>query len=170
MQQIQDIPVPAAILVLDTSVILRDDHLLQVLGIYDLAIPARVLEELDPFKEGQDFINHTARAFIRKLDDISGHHTLEQWLPLGRYGHGHIKVITTEEHTEHDATEAYEEGGSDNYILNAALYIKSKEEGRPVVLVSNDINLRLKAKALGVKAMEYHPRDFHKEIQAVLQG
>lgn len=154
------------ILVLDTSVIVTDDHILGVLSDFDLAIPARVLEELDPFKNGNDYVNHAARHFIREVDTISKGTTLDEWIPL-KEGQGRLKMVTEDTHS--DATDAYVEGSADNYIVNAALKTSHAEPGTLVIVVSNDINLRLKAKALGIYATGYNRDTIIKDIQQIRQ-
>jgi PhoH-like ATPase len=156
------------ILVLDTSVLLSDDKILDALSEFDLAIPARVLEELDPFKEGNDYINHAARHFIRTVDRLSNGATLDHWMPLGPEVAGRISVITDEPDT--DAKDAFEEGSPDNYMVNSALWLSRREKDRQVILLSNDINLRLKAKALGINASGYNRAEIKNSISQILQS
>ncbi|GJM62024.1 MULTISPECIES: PhoH family protein [Persicobacter] len=148
---------PAAeskIFVLDTSVILFDHRSFLNFGEHDVAIPITVLEELDNFKKGNDSINYEARQFIRMLDDLSEGHTIRDWIPLPGEKRGRLKVILNGK-GEIDAEVVFESHKMDHKILNAALTIKSEEKEKTVVMVTKDVNLRLKAKALSLKAEDY---------------
>ncbi|HOT89929.1 MAG TPA: PIN domain-containing protein, partial [Bacteroidales bacterium] len=70
------------IFVLDTSVILYNHNSINSFDDNDVAIPITVFEELDNFKKGNDTINFEAREFIRIIDKLSIHHTLQNWVPL----------------------------------------------------------------------------------------
>jgi PhoH-like ATPase len=145
------------IFVLDTSVILYDWNALQSFQEHDVAIPITVLEELDSFKKGNSVLNLQAREFIRQLDKLSGHNMLKEWIPLDGPAHGRFRVIT-EENPQNDPLDASEVFGSkkaDHRILNTALRLAHAEPDRKVILVSKDINLRLKARALDLPAEDY---------------
>jgi len=82
------------IFVLDTSVILYDHNAIQSFEEHDVAIPITVLEELDNFKKGNDTKNFSARQFIRMVDGLSEHHTLQEWVNLnGSDKKGKFKVV-----------------------------------------------------------------------------
>jgi PhoH-like ATPase len=143
------------IFVIDTSVILYDFNAINNFGEHDVIIPITVLEELDNFKKGNDTKNFQAREFIRLLDDLSGNYTLNDWIPLVGKGKGKIKVWMNERTKNIDANKVFGEAKADHRILNAALGAVEENPGRPVVLVSKDINLRLKAKALNLTAEDF---------------
>jgi PhoH-like ATPase len=143
------------IFVIDTSVILYDFNAINNFGEHDVIIPITVLEELDNFKKGNDTKNFQAREFIRLLDDLSGDYTLNDWIPLAGKGKGKIKVWMNERTKNVDANKVFGEAKADHRILNAALGAVEENPGRPVVLVSKDINLRLKAKALNLTAEDF---------------
>lgn len=142
------------IFVLDTSVILYDHQAYTQFDEHDIAIPITVLEELDNFKKGNDTINFEARQFIRSLDDLAENATLEDWIKLRGSGKGKIKVVMQEQ-SETDATKVFSDGKADHRILNAALYLSQVYKDKKVILVSKDINLRLKAKSLKLNAEDY---------------
>lgn len=142
------------IFVLDTSVILYDHKSVTNFQEHDVAIPITVLEELDNFKKGNDTINFEAREFIRFLDKLSGEYTLSDWIPINGRGRGKFKVQFVEK-ASLDANFVFGERKNDHKILNAAMAIAEKEKGRKVILVSKDVNLRLKAKALNLTAEDY---------------
>lgn len=142
------------IFVLDTSVILYAHDSIVNFAEHDVGIPITVLEELDQFKKGNDTKNFEAREFIRLLDRLAKDHSLQDWIPLNGKTKGNFKVIMDSESTL-DATEVFNDGKNDHRILNAALTIKEQEPKRKVILVSKDINLRLKAKSLELPAEDY---------------
>jgi PhoH-like ATPase len=143
------------IFVIDTSVILYDFNAINNFGEHDVIIPITVLEELDNFKKGNDTKNFQAREFIRLLDDLSGNYTLNDWIPLIGVGKGKIKVWMNERTKTVDANKVFGESKADHRILNAAIGAVEENPGRSVVLVSKDINLRLKAKALNLTAEDF---------------
>lgn len=144
------------IFVLDTSVILHDHNSIISFDEHDVAIPITVLEELDNFKIGNDTKNFACREFIRVLDKLSKNQTLLDWVPLnGSDKKGKFKIIMQNENTTVDAEQIFGKNKNDHKILNAALTLKEQEPGRRVILVSKDINLRLKAKALNLQAEDY---------------
>lgn len=142
------------IFVLDTSVILYDFNALQNFQEHDVAIPITVLEELDQFKKGNSVLNLQAREFIRQLDKLSNHNMLHEWIPLDGPARGKFRVVT-EENGAVDAGEVFGARKADHRILNAALGLAKQEPERRVILVSKDVNLRLKARALNLAAEDY---------------
>ncbi len=142
------------IFVLDTSVILYDFNALQNFQEHDVAIPITVLEELDQFKKGNSVLNLQAREFIRQLDKLSDHNMLHEWIPLDGPSRGKFRVVT-DENGAVDAGEVFGSRKADHRILNAALGLAKQEPRRPVILVSKDVNLRLKARALNLAAEDY---------------
>lgn len=142
------------IFVLDTSVLLFDHQSIQNFKDHDVAIPITVLEELDRFKIGNDTKNFEAREIIRYLDKLSGSHNMDQWLSLGSK-RGRLKIVMSNVVNGKNAEEIYGHGKNDHKIINSALSLVESEKGRPVILVTKDINLRLKAKAIGLPAEDY---------------
>ncbi|GAB4416668.1 MAG: PhoH family protein [Bacteroidia bacterium] len=143
------------IYVLDTSVILHDNNAVTSFEDNDVAIPITVLEELDNFKQGNATKNFEARAFIRFIDELSGRFTLRDWIPLDGPEKGRVKIIMPMPPPHVDAEEVFDERKPDHKILNAALSLQEQEPGARVILVSKDINLRLKAKALDIPAEDF---------------
>ena len=142
------------IFVLDTSVILYSHDSILNFAEHDVGIPITVLEELDQFKKGNDTKNFEAREFIRLLDKLAKDQNLNDWIPLNGKSKGSFKVIMDSD-TIIDATKVFNDNKNDHRILNAALTMKKQETSRKVILVSKDINLRLKAKSLELPAEEY---------------
>ncbi|MEQ8532912.1 MAG: PhoH family protein, partial [Imperialibacter sp.] len=110
--------------------------------------------ELDNFKKGNDTKNFEAREFIRLIDTLSENYMLQDWIPLNGKTKGKFKVVM-QSNPEVDAEKVFDEPKADHKILNAALTLKREEKTKKVILVSKDINLRLKAKSLGLLAEDY---------------
>ena len=145
----------AKIFVLDTSVILYEHDAFQNFQEHDVAIPIQVLEELDNFKAGNDTRNYEARSFIRLMDNISKNWLLNEWIPLKGKGRGSFKVVMDNIPTINDAELIFGTGKFDHRILNAALSLQEQYPLKKIILVSKDICLRLKAKALNLFAEDY---------------
>lgn len=143
------------IYVLDTSVILHDNNAINNFEENDIAIPITVLEELDNFKQGNSSKNFEARAFIRFIDRFSGKFTLQDWVPIEGEYKGRFRVIMPKAERQVDAEVIFDEKKPDHKILNSALSLKEEEPECKVILVTKDINLRLKAKALNLPAEDY---------------
>jgi PhoH-like ATPase len=144
------------IFVLDTSVILYDHNAIQNFQEHDVAIPITVLEELDNFKKGNSSLNYEAREVIRIIDKLSENKFTQDWISLGGKNKGSFKVILNGvEGGKYNAVKVFADGKNDNKILNATLSLQAEEKGRQVILVSKDISLRIKAKALNVTAEDY---------------
>ncbi|SIQ95503.1 PhoH family protein [Pontibacter lucknowensis] len=141
------------IFVLDTSVILYDHSAVQNFQEHDVAIPITVLEELDNFKKGNDIKNFEAREFIRFIDKLSSEHMLQEWIPLNGKTKGKFKVMMNGS-AKLDATKIFGDK-NDHHILNSALHMQQDFPKSKVVLVTKDINLRLKARALNLIAEDY---------------
>lgn len=142
------------IFVIDTSVILYNHDSINNFDDNDVAIPITVLEELDDFKKGNDTKNFEAREFIRIIDALSENGMLTDWIPLVKSKGGKFKVVMNEKSTV-DARQIFDDNKPDHRILNAALALSQEYPERKVVLVSKDINLRLKAKSLNVAAEDF---------------
>lgn len=154
--------------VLDTSVLLFDGAAIGSFQENDVAIPITVLEELDNFKIGSETKNFEAREVIRFLDKISAEYGLTKWISLGE-NKGRLKVIMPEEFKGIDAETVYGVGKNDNKIINAALSLKKTDDKSTVILVTKDINLRIKAKALGLKAEDYKTGKV-KNVKTISEG
>jgi PhoH-like ATPase len=143
------------IFVLDTSVILYDHNAFENFQEHDVAIPIQVLEELDNMKAGNDTRNFEARSFIRLMDTFSHNQMLNEWLPLNGSRNGRFKVIIDKPLPQADAEAIFGSNKVDHRILNAALNVQHENPSKRVILVSKDICLRLKAKALHLNAEDY---------------
>ncbi len=143
------------VFVLDTSVLLFDHNSIKNFDEHDVAIPITVLEELDQFKIGNETKNFEAREVIRFLDKLSGNNGLNKWMKIGK-GRGRLKVIMDAQSlAKMDAEEIYGNTKNDHKIINAAISLCTEEKSKTIILVTKDINLRIKAKALGLISEDY---------------
>ncbi|NND32767.1 MAG: PhoH family protein [Saprospiraceae bacterium] len=154
--------------VLDTSVLLFDHNAITNFDDNDIAIPITVLEELDNFKIGNETKNFEARSVIRFLDRLSEEKKLNQWIKLGPE-HGRLKIVMAARLKEVDAEVVYGKDKNDHKIINAALSLKNAHTKSKVVLVTKDINLRIKAKALGLMSEDYETGKV-KNIEDISEG
>ena len=142
------------IFVLDTSVILYDHKSVVSFDEHDVVIPIEVLEEVDNFKKGNDTVNFEARSFVRFIDKLSNDKLISDWVSLGD-DLGRFKVALNNKVEELDAVKLMGNAKYDHRILNCALAVKEDNPDANVVMVSQDICLRLKAKALNLKADDF---------------
>ena len=141
--------------VLDTNVILHDSSCIHQFEDNDIVIPITVIEELDRFKKGNDIINCNARDFLRTLDSISCDRIFNGGIPIG-VDKGNISIFIDGDLHE-TISKSFAGSNSDNRILNVAYQMAHQEQegfGR-TVLVSKDVNLRLKARSIGLKTENY---------------
>jgi len=139
--------------VIDTNVILHDAGCIRNFEENDVVIPIVVLEELDQFKKGNDDVNFQARSFLRSIDELTGDALSNEGIAIG-YGLGSIRlVLGAEPHPQ--LAKAFLADCPDHRILNVALALQEQESPRPVVLVTKDTNLRMKAKSFGLTAQDY---------------
>ncbi len=142
------------IFVLDTSVILYNHSSFYSFDDNDIAIPITVLEELDNFKKGNEIKNFEAREFIRIIDRLSHKKNLTDWVSIDNNKGGSFRVVLDVPH-EQKVQQIFGGYKNDHRILNAALTLKEMYPNRKVILVSKDINLRIKAKALNLQAEDF---------------
>ncbi|MBT3294439.1 MAG: PhoH family protein [Verrucomicrobia bacterium] len=141
------------IFILDTNVILHDSACIDQFEEHDVVVPIVVLEELDHFKKGHESISYHARTFLRRLDELSGDTLFEDGVRIGP-GRGRLSVgLACPMHQDLRLNFAGNE--PDHRILNIGYTLAAEHAGQEVVLVSKDVNLRLKAKAVGLKACDY---------------
>ena len=144
------------IFVLDTNVLLHDHTSIYKFEEHDVHIPMIVLEELDKFKKGNDQINFQAREFIRELDRLSGDSLFTDGISLGEgQGRLFIQVGNFPDEKEEEFQFAFATNKPDNRILFITSVLSKKNPERDVVLISKDINLRMKAKSIGILASDY---------------
>lgn len=141
------------IFVLDTNVLLFDPTAFRKFGKNTVFIPLIVIEEIDRFKKDQNENGRSARNFSRYIDDLRSRGSLAQGVVLDSGG---TLIISVDRHVD-SKNLPIDVSINDNLILSSALAFKM--EGEDVLLVTKDINLRLKADILGVPAEDYGTLD-----------
>lgn len=139
--------------VLDTNVILHDYQCMYNFEENDIYIPIVVLEELDHFKKGNEQINFNAREFARELDLIANDKLFTKGAELGD-GKGKLFILTGGDYPEIIA-KSFIEKTPDHRILAATYTLREAKKNGKTILVSKDINLRMKALSLGIQAEDY---------------
>jgi len=143
--------------VLDTNVLMHDPTSLFRFDEHDLYLPIATLEELDQHKRGLSDVSRNARQASRFLDEIVTGDDIKNGLPIrtkeGQQARGRLFLQTEAINGQLPTTLA--SGKTDNQILAVVRYLQEKEPQREVVLVSKDINMRIKARALGLPAEDY---------------
>lgn len=152
--------------VLDTNILLHDPHAFFNFQEHDVLIPMTVLEELDHIKDRHKDVSRDARIAIRSLENTLQDVTPEEMIegvPLNR---GDLKdstvtgslIILNDHHLTQEVS-GLPGGANDNKIINAALHLQKERPKVRVVLVTKDINMRLKAKGAGLKFVEDYTTD-----------
>ncbi|MCX5894380.1 MAG: PhoH family protein [Proteobacteria bacterium] len=155
------------VFVLDTNVILHDSSCIYQFQEHDIVVPITVLEELDQFKRGNETLNYHAREFVRALDSLSGDKLFDGGVKIGP-GRGKIS-IKLEQKFHEDIAFNYSSNKLDHHILNTAYHLAIENPARKVILVSKDVNLRMKAKSIGLMAQDY-TTDHVKDISMLYAG
>ncbi|NLP01320.1 MAG: PhoH family protein [Fibrobacter sp.] len=153
--------------VLDTNVMLHDSSCIYQFDEHDIVIPITVLEELEKFKKGNGTLNFHARETLRALDSLSEDRIFNGGLPIGP-GKGKISIKLDREFHK-DLSVNFNPGYPDHRILNTAYILAGQQRSRQVILVTKDVNLRMKAKSVGLMAEDY-TTDHVKDISALYKG
>jgi len=141
------------IFIIDTNVLLHDYKCIYNFDENDVVIPIVALEELDRFKKGNDQINFNAREFTRELDKISGNKLFEGGISLGKKK-GKLSIEAGKPFSA-EMKASFPEDTADHRILAIADHVHKKNPKRSVLLITKDINLRMKAKSIGIPAQDY---------------
>lgn len=155
------------IFVLDTNVVLHDSSCLNQFEEHDVVIPITVIEELDHFKKGNESVNFHAREFVRALDNLSGDKLFSKGIKIAD-GKGSIAVRLNEKFDE-DLKLNFSSDLPDHQILNTAYVLRKQNPSRKVILVTKDVNLRMKAKSIGLLSQDYKT-DQVKDISSLYTG
>jgi len=155
------------IFVLDTNVILHDSSCIYQFQEHDVVVPITVIEELDQFKKGNETLNYHAREFVRSLDSLSGDKLFNGGVKIGP-NRGRISIKFEQQFHEKVAFN-YACNKPDHHILNTTYHLAVDNSSRHVILVTKDVNLRMKAKSIGLMAQDY-TTDHVKDISALYAG
>ena len=157
------------IYVLDTSVYLTDFKSLKAFDNKEVVIPLKVLEELDKHKKRQDAVGSNARQIIRIFDEMRA---------SGSLYHG-VKIVPENPNSGVAYVHSYDESclpsewdsqDPDNQIIATALTLKNKNPETPVIMVSRDINLRVKCDSVDLKAQDYQESQVVESLSEVYTG
>ena len=150
---------PVKMFVLDTNVLMHDPMCLFRFEEHDIYLPMITLEELDGHKKGMSEVSRNVRQVSRDLDVLAadGLSDPKEGIPLAKTGHreagGKLYFQTTL--LDVKLPTGLPQGKADNQILGVVMSLRETLPGRDVVLVSKDINMRIKARALGLAAEDY---------------
>ena len=150
---------PPSLFVLDTNVLMHDPSSLFRFEEHDLYLPITTLEELDNHKKGMSEVARNARMVSRSLDQLiagtSGQ--LDEGIPLSKLGNQDAtgRLFFQTHFSSSPLPEGLPEGKGDNLILGVVSDLQKAKPHQEVVLVSKDINMRIKARALGLPAEDY---------------
>ncbi|MFC3147116.1 PhoH family protein [Piscinibacterium candidicorallinum] len=150
---------PAKLFVLDTNVLLHDPTSVFRFEEHDIYLPMMTLEELDNNKKGMSEVARNARSVSRMLDQlVEGFaEPMEKGIPLSKLGNKDAtgKLFFQTQATANALPATLPVGKADNQILGVVRALSEMHSGREVVLVSKDINMRVKARALNLSAEDY---------------
>lgn len=161
--------------ILDTNVLIHDPNALLNFEEHQVLIPITVLEELDKLKTGKKTIAADCRQAIRLIDTILGSATpaeIEAGVPIAR----NTTVSTTGTlsimmmHSDEKVTTLQTGGNNDNQIINDVHAMQQLHPERQYVLVTKDINMRLKARGVGIRAEDYHSDQLISDVDLLTKG
>jgi len=156
------------IYVLDTNVLIHDPHALSRFDEHDVILPIVVLEEMDKVKRGFDELARNVREASRQLELLSdGSSDLKKGCPLPGGGclffelnHRALEILP----------ESLAKGSGDNRIIAVTMSLQQEHQDREVILVSKDINMRIKARALGLVTEDYRSDQVDDDMEILPLG
>lgn len=160
--------------VLDTNVLIHDPTSIKNFDEHNVVIPITVLEELDKLKSGKQAVAADCRQAIREIDSVlgkAGPDDVEKGVLIERGKKiklsGKLSILMSETPADLQILPAHL---NDNKILNAVAYLKHRNPGRRIVLVTKDINMRLKARGCGIESEDYHSDQLLGDITELNKG
>src|SRR5690606_32319622 len=160
--------------VLDTNVLIHDPTAIKNFDEHHVIIPITVLEELDKLKSGRQALAADCRQAIREIDTVLGRadpSEVESGVPIARGksrdASGTLSILMGD---TPDTLQILPTHLNDNKILNAVAYLKYRKPDHRVVLVTKDINMRLKARGCGIEAEDYHSDQLLSDINQLYKG
>lgn len=158
-KSVRQLPGTVKLFVLDTNVLMHDPMSLFRFDEHDIYLPMITLEELDGHKKGMSEVARNVRQVSRELDALAGDGALDPaaGVPLSKTGHREAsgKLFFQTQFMEAKLPAGLPQGKADNQILGVVQSLRVLQPDRDVVLVSKDINMRVKARALGLAAEDY---------------
>ncbi|MZR63720.1 PhoH family protein [Alcanivorax sp. DP30] len=160
--------------VIDTNVLIHDPNSLLNFEEHRVVIPMTVLEELDKLKSGKSHTAADCRAAIRQIDKVLGHCTPEQveaGIPIPRGPDNSTQgTLTVLMSSVEDVKSPLPDHLNDNRIINDVLAMKAQAPDERFILVTKDINMRLKARACGIESEDYHNDQLVTDIKQLTRG
>jgi PhoH-like ATPase len=139
--------------ILDTNVLLHDPNSLLSFQEHNVLLPIEVIEEIDGFKRESSELGQNARTVSRMLDGLRGSGRLSEGVALPNGGR--LRIIFQKEGSARNGHAVFSTDSVDNRILSLAASVKKAEPKNQAIMVSKDINLRIKADAMGLMAEDY---------------
>lgn len=162
------------IFVLDTNILLHEPHAIYSFQEHDVVIPMTVLEELDRIKDSKRDVARDARVAIRALEAIFHDATpdeISQGIPFAKDNHSTGTISILADFDIQDSDKAFADKAGDNRILNGVIALQNRRAPREVVLITKDINMRLRAKGAGVLYVEdYRTDQLIDDVQFLTKG
>ena len=159
--------------VLDTNVLIHDPNALLNFEEHHVAIPMTVLEELAKLNAGKPSVAAECRQAIRMIDQVLGEATpeqVEQGVPIQRGKSGPRGSMSILMSRRAEPIMLLPENLNDNKIINQLVELRSRHPGSSVVLVTKDINMRLKARACGIESQDYHTDQLVDDVSLLSRG
>jgi len=158
--------------VIDTNVLIHDPTALVKFEEHQVVIPMTVLEELDKLKLTKSGVSMECRQAIRQIDDILGESTPEQiqdGVPIPSAGkkHGRLSILMD---TSTQQRSMLPNDLNDNKIINSLIFLQQQKPKVEIILVTKDINMRLKARGCGIEAEDYHNDQLVGDIKSLTKG
>ena len=166
-------PTAPTLYALDTNVLIHDPNALLNFQEHHVAIPMTVLEELDKLKTGKHNVAAECRQAIRLIDKVLGDATpqqVEEGVPIQRGVSGPRGFLSILMSKRAEPLTWLPEDLNDNKIINQLVELQSSRPGLSVVLVTKDINMRLKARACGIQSEDYHTDQLVDDISLLSKG
>lgn len=157
--------------IIDTNVYLTDFKAIFSYGIHDIVIPIVVLEELDKFKTRGDAVGRNARILIKILDELRGKAQKKKSNLFNgiriKKGHGllYVKDVSTDQ-----LPKTFDPESPDNKIIGTALKERNQDPNKKVIVITNDINLRVKCDAVGLLSEDFSPEHVVKTKNELYSG
>lgn len=154
------------IYILDTSVYLTDFHSVYNFKNNDIVVPLKVLEEIDKHKKRQDTVGYNSRQIIKVFDDLRSKGSLSAGVRLGK-GKG---IICSLPYSSQVLPPDWDLNVPDNQIIATALTVANNNPNRKCILVSRDINMRVKCDSVGLESEDYIPSQVVESAEKVYEG
>lgn len=154
------------IYILDTNCYLTDYEAIYKFGTSDIVIPLKVLEEVDKHKKRQDGVGLNARNFIRILDELRAKGNLNKGVRIDK-GLGLVRAKSSDLSI---LPPDFDPGQADNSILACALNVKAENPSKKIIVVSLDINLRVRCDSLGLECESYTENKVIKRVNDIYTG